>query len=173
MGDRGLWSENGRRNIIKNFHGNKIISLPQTIHFSNTEKGLEEKKKCSDIYNAHNKLTIIGRDLKSGEIAKELFYNCTTFAIPDFALYLNPYDIIENTEIVSDKILFCIRNDAESFLNEKEKSELFGTIDLPYEIFDTTLDHDIQIDERESTLKQTLEYLNMFKLIGSILEMSA
>ncbi|MFW6047639.1 MAG: polysaccharide pyruvyl transferase family protein, partial [Candidatus Woesearchaeota archaeon] len=165
MGDRGLWSEGARRNIILNFPKNKIVSLPQTIHFSNTDKGLKERNKSAHIYNSHKDLTIIGRDLKSGQIAKELFFNCTTYSLPDFVLYLNTFDFIQKKNPVSDKILFCIRNDSESLLGLNERKELFQIINKPYEVFDTTLDHDIQIKDREKTLKQTLEYFNQFGLI--------
>ena len=88
LGDRGLWSENARRLVIKNFPKHKIISLPQTIFFSNTKKGKEELEITKNIYNSHGDLTVIARDRYSFKLAKEYFPKCKTMICPDFVLYL-------------------------------------------------------------------------------------
>jgi exopolysaccharide biosynthesis predicted pyruvyltransferase EpsI len=73
FGDRSLWSEGARRSIINNFPKNKIISLPQTIFFSNTQKGRKELEKTKHICNNHKDLTIIARDSYSFKLAKNYF----------------------------------------------------------------------------------------------------
>ena len=88
LGDRGLWSENIRRLIIKTFPNNKIVSLPQTIYFSDTPRGKKERLISQRIYNSHSNLTIIGRDKESGKLAQELFPEALTFSMPDFVLSL-------------------------------------------------------------------------------------
>lgn len=112
LGDRGMWSEKNRRLVIKSFPKNKIISLPQTIHFSETKIGRREKENTRKIYAAHPNLTVIGRDPKSGEIAEELFPKAKTYCMPDFVLSLPPKNSgIKNT---TPKVLLCLRLDSES-----------------------------------------------------------
>lgn len=165
LGDRGLWSENGRRNIISNFPDTKIVSLPQTIHFSKTEEGQKEKEITKTIYNAHKDLTIIGRDFESGRIAQEMFPNCRILTIPDLVLYLNIEDIIDRKSSNGNRALFCIRLDNESALSENQKKDMMDLIEMPSEHFDTTLSEPIAPEERKQILKSTLEYFSQFKIV--------
>jgi pyruvyl transferase EpsI len=154
LGDRGIWSENARRAIIQSFTKNQIISLPQTIYFSDTSTGRIEREKSRQIYGTHQNLTIIGRDPRSGELAAELFPKANTFCMPDFVLSLPPK--VSPLKEQAPKILLCLRLDDESALTPEQRQKIGDS--LPYECtyFDTTLDKPIQIDERESTLENTL-----------------
>lgn len=165
LGDRGMWSETGRRTIILNFPKNKIISLPQTIFFSDTEKGQQEKLNSARIYNSHKNLTIIGRDLESGKIASEMFPNCKTFSIPDFVLYLKASNLLQSRNSIANGTLFCLRQDNESVLTTDIRNQITEAFELPHEEFDTTIENEIQSNERESYLKETLEYFDQFKII--------
>ena len=88
LGDRGIWSESIRRLLISTFTRNQIVSLPQTIYFSDTSNGNKEREKTRRIYATHPNLTIIARDPQSGELATELFPKAQTFCMPDFVLSL-------------------------------------------------------------------------------------
>lgn len=165
LGDRGMWSETGRRTIIQNFPNNKIVSLPQTIHFSATQKGESERGKTIEIYNKHSNLTIIGRDPESGRLAENMFPNCKTFSMPDFVLYLTTSDIIKTKNQNPAGTLLCLRNDNESILTEDERASLKTLVNQPVEYFDTTLEQPIPNDERFSYLKRTIEYFDQFETI--------
>jgi len=167
LGDRGIWSETGRRNIISSLPENKIISLPQTIFFSDTVKGKIEKEKTIEIYNKHKNLTVIGRDIKSTEDASFMFPKANTFSIPDFVLSLNRDDYI-NIKKPIKKVLFILRDDSEQIFSEKEKNKLLELLDLSENnigYFDTTIEHEIQSHEREMYIKKTLEYFSDFEMI--------
>jgi len=167
LGDRGIWSETGRRNVIQALPNNKIISLPQTIFFSDTEKGKTEKEKSIKIYNKHKYLTVIGRDFESAELAAEMFPNAKTFAIPDFVLSLDKDDYIQTTK-ASKKILFCLRNDDESIFSDDEKRKLPEYLNLSvndFEYFDTTIEQSIENSEREKYVQDTLKYFSDFEMI--------
>lgn len=164
LGDRFMWSETGRRNIVKNFPKNKIIQLPQTIFFHDSELGKKELNKSKEIYNHHNDFTIIGRDYQSHKIGNELFPNKVKFVIPDFVLYLDEYFKINNN-LKKDSVLFCLRKDEECNITEKDREVLFRNINAEYEEFDTTYDHYIYADARKNEIKNLLIYFNQFEVI--------
>lgn len=154
LGDRGKWSEGMRREIIKNFPYNQIVSLPQTIFFSDTAEGRNERETSRRIYATHPNLTIIGRDTRSGDLAAELFPKAQTFCMPDFVLSLSPRHSVQRNN--HPKILLCLRLDNESVLTPKQRQEIGDN--LPYECtyYDTTLDKEIAVEQREATLNETL-----------------
>lgn len=155
LGDRGRWSEGKRREIIIAFPENKIVSLPQTIYFSNTEIGKTEQENSRRIYATHPNLTVIGRDPRSGELAAELFPKAKTFCMPDFVLSLP----LRHSDKPNNrpKVLLCLRLDSESALTSEQRCEIGEK--LPYECtcYDTTLSEPIEVTEREATLNKTLD----------------
>ena len=163
LGDRGIWSEGRRRLLISTFTKNKIVSLPQTIYFSDTPMGRKEKENTRRIYAMHPNLTVIARDLHSGELAEELFPNAKTFCIPDFVLSLP----LRKTEKTHDpiKVLLCLRNDSESVLTEDQKKKMDQI--LPYECiyYDTTQAEPIEINKREAVLEQALDLFCAAELV--------
>lgn len=166
LGDRGIWSETGRRNIIENFPNNKIVVLPQTIYFSDTETGNKEKEVSKEIYNKHKSLTVIGRDYESLELAKELFPNAKPFAIPDFVLSLKKEEYSLDHSSPSKKALFCLRDDSESIFSQEEKDKFPGSVGLePYDFFDTTLPHSLELDQRNEYVQKTLNLFSDFEVV--------
>jgi len=154
LGDRGMWSESARRLLIITFTKNKIISLPQTIYFSDTQKGRKEKENSRRIYSAHPDLTIIGRDPHSGELATELFPNAQTFCMPDFVLSLN--GICSATRNVPPKALLCLRHDNESILTDNQRNQIAKSLPYPCTYYDTTLGRPININDRQAIFEDTL-----------------
>lgn len=168
LGDRGLWSERGRRQIIESFPENQIVSLPQTIYFSDTPEGQRQQSISQAIYSRHRKLTVIGRDEESGRLAAELFPTATTFAMPDFVLSLDPAQFVSpevNEEAAENKILLCLRNDNESNLTADDRQRLIAAISAPHELYDTTLENPIATNRQEELLAQTLTYFSSFAAV--------
>ncbi|MDD4108286.1 MAG: polysaccharide pyruvyl transferase family protein [Prolixibacteraceae bacterium] len=165
MGDSGLWSEKGRRLTIQNFPENKIISLPQTIHFSDTDLGRHELKKSQEIYNRHKKLTIIARDFKSENLANNYFPKANIFSCPDFVLYLqNAFN--EGRSAKSFQfILFCLRNDSESALNNQQREKILSLVNQPYKSIDTTLPRLITRRRRKKELDKIIETISNCSII--------
>ncbi|CAE6880727.1 polysaccharide pyruvyl transferase family protein [Vibrio alginolyticus] len=164
MGDRGMWSERSRRCMIKNFPKNKIVSLPQTINFHDTESGQRELSISKGIYNAHKDLTIIARDHQSFALANKYFDKCKTDEAPDFVLSYNT-DHLNLGRKTNGKVLFCLREDSESALNDTETQSLLSSIQRPYDVFDTTISQHIRNEDRKSKLDETL---NMFSEYDAI-----
>ncbi|MBD2200201.1 MULTISPECIES: polysaccharide pyruvyl transferase family protein [Calothrix] len=163
LGDRGIWSESIRRLLITNFPQNQIISLPQTIYFSDTPKGRSEQEKTRQIYANHPNLTVIGRDPCSGELAKNLFVNARTFCMPDFVLSLPVRQIKQKND--PPKVLLCLRLDDESALTSQQRQAIAES--LPYEssYFDTTLDTSIAVNQRKDILENTLDLFSAVDIV--------
>ena len=117
LGNLWILEENVRRDIISKFKNNELIILPQSIYFSNDENGIEELKKSKRIYNSHNNLTIMARDKKSYDFAKEYFCNNKIILSPDivFSLCHNINIPIVNRE----GILFLLRTDKEKITDDQ------------------------------------------------------
>lgn len=165
MGDNGLWSEYARRMIIAQLPNNKIISLPQTISFSASEKGERELRVSRELYNSHGDLTIIARDKISFSLARDYFYACHLLLCPDFVLYLDPS--AETCE-PRTKALLCLRKDNESILKEEDFEKIKASCrdeDFAYEEFDTTISQDIPKDKRRDLFHETVEYFTKFRLV--------
>lgn len=157
LGDRGIWSENARRLVIKNFPKNKIISLPQTIFFSNTSNGRKELEVTKNIYNNHRNLIIMARDRHSFMLAKKYFPKCKMLACPDFVLYLDSHHILVKKR--KEKILLCLRKDPESIIDESFKNkikECIRKLNYGYREYDTTINRDILKENRGKELQETL-----------------
>lgn len=158
LGDRGIWSETGRRMMIQNFPGNRIISLPQTIYFSSTDEGIKQREITKEIYAQHSLLTVIGRDKKSGELAKELFPHAQILTIPDFVLSLQLEDFNLSRNIPNkDIIIACLRHDSESKFSENERIQILELCGEGATRVDTTLKSPLDVEKRADVMKQFLK----------------
>lgn len=166
LGDRGRWSETARRTMIEAFPDNRIISLPQTIYFSDTPQGRREKDITRRIYGRHRRLTVIGRDEVSGQLAAELFPEAQVSILPDFVLSLRAEDFgLTPQADSSDRIMACLRLDDESALGPSQRAALAGRLGHAVTLFDTTLSHDIPLSERGEVLRQTLALFNRHQAV--------
>lgn len=155
LGDRGIWSESIRRLLISSFPQNQIVSLPQTIYFSDTPTGRTEQENTRQIYATHQNLTVIGRDPQSGELAKELFPKAQTFCMPDFVLSLPPRQSDRKNN--PPKVLLCLRLDDESALNAEQRKEIAKKLPYDCTYFDTTIASPIKVNERKEVVERTLD----------------
>ena len=165
LGDRGIWSENARRLVIQNFPRNKIISLPQTIFFSDTARGKEELERTKNIYNIHKDLTIMARDEYSFKLAKEYFPRCRIMLFPDFVLYL---ELSFEADKKRRKVLLCLRKDNESSVDEKTRNHIEQSIKNAgedYDEYDTTLNRNILKKFRNKELQLALDLFKEHRLV--------
>lgn len=163
LGDRGIWSEIGRRLLIGHFKRNRIISLPQTIYFSDTPAGHKEREMSRRIYAHHPDLTLIARDRRSEEIAEELFPRAVIHSAPDFVLSLPAPHASGARE--TSKILLCLRSDNESVLTQGQKDQIIKQCPFEPLLFDTVLPNPIRGAETEMILKQSLELFSSVRAV--------
>jgi pyruvyl transferase EpsI len=165
LGDRGLWSETSRRKMITNFPNNKILSLPQTINFRNTEKGQKELKISKEIYNKHKKLTVVARDNESFKLANKYFEQCSTNKAPDFVLSYNTDHLNLGKTENNGKVLFCLREDDESAISIEQRADLLKNSALDYDLFDTTISENIGNEQRKEKLDEVLRMFSKYEYI--------
>lgn len=165
MGNLWIKEERDRRFVMKLFANNKIISMPQTISFTNDEEGEKEFNKSKDVYNRHKKLTIIAREKKSYEIMKNNFSNANVIINPDVVLYLyNDYDVRDNNRNV---IMTCLRDDKESIIGS-DKDILINKLNIEYrniDEYDTVINKFITKEIRENELKKMFDKFLKAKVV--------
>lgn len=105
LGDLYHYPQQLRENVVRSCPNNRIIIMPQTIHFGSVHAW----SQCKEIFNSHNDLHIFVRDTKSLELAKEL--TKYIYLVPDMAHHLYP---ITPKAIPSKGILGIQRMDGES-----------------------------------------------------------
>ncbi|WMN87498.1 polysaccharide pyruvyl transferase family protein [Vibrio parahaemolyticus] len=165
LGDRGLWSETARRKMITNFPNNKILSLPQTINFRNTDKGQKELAISKEIYNSHPQLTVVARDNESFRLANEYFDKCSTNRAPDFVLSYNTRHLNLENQPTNGKVLFCLREDDESDISKEQREKMLKNINREYDVFDTTIPENIYNEQRKQKLDDVLKMFSEYEYI--------
>lgn len=166
MGDRGIWSETARRTLIEILPNNRIVSLPQTIFFSETPFGDYQKKVSQAIYAQHGHLTVMGRDDVSGNLAKSLFPRSQVITMPDFVLSLRRDDFaLSPRPENAGKIMTCLRLDDESVFTPEERLKVATRINQPSTLYDTTLEHPITAGERYHVVRDTLELFDSHEAV--------
>ncbi len=114
FGNQYLREENWRRKIIENFPDNTIVSFPQTIYYTNNEKGASELALTRKVIESHPNLILIAREKVSFEKMKDCFPNTNVLLTPDIVLSIN----IRNSQI-RNGVLLALRNDPEKILTEQ------------------------------------------------------
>jgi pyruvyl transferase EpsO len=94
-----------RERVIAALPNNRIIILPQSIHFADAKK----LKKCCELLSRHQDLHICVRDLASKQIALRMTPN--VYLLPDMAHQLWP---IQKTATAQKPVLNLRRRDAEA-----------------------------------------------------------
>ncbi|MXV52116.1 polysaccharide pyruvyl transferase [Pedobacter sp. HMF7647] len=85
FGDLWRGFQEFRLDVIKRFPHNRIIILPQTVHY----KDPEMLKQDAAEFSKHPDLTICVRDSRSFELMKEHFVHNKIFMLPDMAFNLD------------------------------------------------------------------------------------
>jgi pyruvyl transferase EpsO len=112
-----LWHKHQefRIKVLKDFPDNKILLLPQSVHYSDERTLLEDAKE----FNSHKYLTMCFRDKKSFETANKYFTSSCNILMPDMAFNMD-IELWKShiKPVVKNKILFLDRKDCEKNTNE-------------------------------------------------------
>ena len=157
LGDEYLYIEEGRRKVVQLFPNNTIIFFPQTMHFSNTEKGEKELEKSRRIYSKHKKLLIIARENVSYQTMKKEFPNNKIIQTPDIVTYLDESD---KEESIREGVLIILRNDIEANLSNEQIDNINSIAEKYFskvEISDTARGEGITEKHRKSKIQEMLD----------------
>lgn len=102
------------RQIIQGFPNNKIVILPQTIYFEDTEEGRKQLELSQKVYNHHKDLTIFVRGKISHDFAKEHFSSAKIVLMPDVVFQLRCDYGFERMGVLA-----CLRTDGEGWLGSR------------------------------------------------------
>lgn len=94
-----------REQIIGHYRNNRIIQLPQSIHFQD-KRGIE---RCRSVLNSHPDFHLLVRDHESLHLAS-LIYDGPTYLCPDMALCLGS---LPRTTPAKHPVLGLLRTDKE------------------------------------------------------------
>lgn len=166
FGNLYIWEEIQRRDIIKKFHKNKIVSMPQSLSYTNDLQGEKELKITREIGKNHKNLTIIARDEKSFTFAKENFSFNNIIMAPDSVLYMENY-YLKKMKQERKNVIFTIRKDKEKVLSDykiKEIQDVLEKNNIHYNIDDTTVPYEVDRKTRDYEVENILRKISGAKL---------
>lgn len=117
IGDEYEMEEVFRRKVIKLFPDFPLIVFPQTMSFSNTEKGNQELEVSKKIYGQHSHLVLFAREQYSYDTMQAAFPRNKIYLCPDMVLMLNE----TNLSLVRKGASLFLRNDVEGTLSGAQK----------------------------------------------------
>lgn len=155
-----LWFnvENAFRGIIIANPHSKIICLPNTFFYEESDWGRDELEKSKIIYNSHKNLIIYAREQQSYNAMKDIYNNVKL--VPDMVLRLN----FSGEQVDRKGCLLCLRSDVEKTITndeikdvENKAKQLFGE-NVNYT--DMCISHNVSIENRYN---EVLNKINEFK----------
>ena len=166
FGNLYVWEESQRRDIIKKFNDNKIISMPQSLSYTDDLQGKDELKITKEIAKNHKNLTIIARDEKSYAFAKENFSFNNVIMGPDSVLYLEDY-YLEKMKQERKNVIFTIRKDKEKVLSDNKIKQIQNILEknnIIYNMDDTTVPYGVNRKTRDYEVENILKKISRTKL---------
>ena len=154
-----------REDIISRFRENTVISMPQTMCFSDDKAGRRELRKAIRSYSSNRKLYLMAREKYTYNEMKKFF--------PDTKVVLSP-DAVMSLERVEPQgersgIVLCLRSDMEKKLT-KEQVEYIQNIsqhltdNIKYTDM-TAVNEFISLEEREKVVAQKIDEFKKAKLV--------
>ena len=164
LGNEYLFTETGRRKVVKMFPENQIIVFPQTMYFQENEKGKKELEISKKVYNNHKDLIFMAREKQSYKTMKEEFSNNKIFLTPDIVT------ILEESKANTKRkgVLFIIRSDSESKVEKNFLKKLETICKKVYkniEYTDTAKGGQIYEHKRKQKLDEMFEKYRKSELV--------
>jgi pyruvyl transferase EpsI len=164
MGNIYKMEEQQRRWIKKNFPNNIFVIMPQTIYYSDNEKGLKELNKTKSILDSSTSI-IVARESASYQIARRNFEKSKILLVPDMVFsYINYRQFSKKT---CKKIGICMRDDREKS-TEVISKEIIKKDCIKYddiEEFSTCRSYNVNIEARENEINEILQQISGFRII--------
>ena len=139
------------RTIIQKNPRSRILILPNTAYYEDTDKGREELRKSIQIYNRHKHLTIFAREQISYDFLKSSFRNVRL--VPDMVLLLNKNGYCGERK----GCLLCLRSDCEKTRTIQQDEMIRKQAELLFhnQVSETDMivQGGVSVADRESALK--------------------
>lgn len=165
MGDLYDQIEYIRQLVVKFFPDNRIISFPQTFHFSETSQGQKALGKACKVYNSHKDIHIFARENVSYQLMKKYFKKVNIYLTPDIVFSLGK----ESSQKERSGAVFCLRNDKEKHLTEEQLNLLKMGVIKHFDIvsfYDTHINKKkMGVEEKERELQKLLDVFRSAELV--------
>lgn len=159
MGDQWFPEEQFRRRAMEELAADRMILFPQTIYYSDTEKGRAEEQASVQYYNGRKGLTLVAREQKSYDIMQALYPNTEVLLAPDIVLSSSMEDYgVEEQE--RKGVLICARSDAERAVEESAWDRIIQTLNergIVYRKTDMYSDCPIDKDNRIECVREKMQ----------------
>lgn len=159
MGDLWFYEEEVRRRALTTLSNYPVLMMPQTIHYSETAKGQQEKAQSVPVYNGRNKLVMVAREKVSFEIMKALYPDTRILLTPDIVLS-STAELYGVTGTTRTGVLLCIRNDPEKSVADEQWEHLERFLDdtgLQYRRTDMYSMKEISISNRKERVREKMQ----------------
>jgi pyruvyl transferase EpsI len=156
LGDLYPAEEAIRRRVVADFPSNRIVILPQTIYYGDTEQSKEELAASREIYSRHNDLILFTRGEASLAFAREHFQNVKSFSSLDMAMLLR-----REFNLDREGVLVCIRDaNDESGIDDHMRESIYTTVarfDAHFEKTNNLYSQNISSQMRNAAINEELK----------------
>lgn len=163
-----LWDHNEImiRNIIEDYPMNQIIIFPQTLYYTDDDKGRMVLQTTKSVFQNHKNVYLTVRDNNSYNIAQEqLGLNDDHLLFcPDMVLY----GTLANKNIVKRKnktALICMRRDVEKIVNITGLESIVESMGYIPKETTTVYTHLIKIRDRETLVSELIKQYSEAELM--------
>lgn len=167
LGNQWYPEEEFRYSFIDTFTKNPMIIFPQTIYFTPDEKGEKALEKSYSHYNNHNNLTIVAREKKSYDLLNQYYSVPKKMLTPDIVLSSSMKDFgVKPAE--RNGVLLVFRSDEEKSMSDKDRKEIFLTLDslgLNYKKTDMYSDCNITKENRLDCVRNKMQDFASSRLV--------
>ena len=163
MGDQWFSEELFRRTVLKDFPRRKILIFPQTIYYTNTENGREERAASVAYYN-DPRITLVARERPSYDEMRRLYPKANVLLTPDIVLSLP----MQRFDTKREGILLCLRSDAEKSLGKAEEDSIKRVAEatgLTVTRTDMMSEEPITMENRSAVVTKKLRSFSSSKLV--------
>lgn len=164
-----LWMEFGEkvvRNIIETYPHNRIVIMPQTMWFEDSEEGERQKNTTKRIYESVDNLLLLLRENHSYTLVKSIFSDKIRCAVvPDIALSLSGYDTPVRERQTGG---LCLRDDKESVLTPQDQERISRVLATHVEKICTVsmrTDFSFKREERQGIIEEKIRELKSCRVV--------
>lgn len=163
MGDFNKPAENLRLMLISAFPNNKVVSLPQTIHFDKQCQTEAQRERMCRIYQGHQNLMIFARDPESERLGRQFLPGCRIELFPDFVLSMQ-YDHHQRIN-QPPRVLLCFRKGNKSILSSERRLSIKAELPYVSMFYDTCIGTPLAQQLHEKALMQVIKTIQSFDVI--------
>lgn len=154
-----------RQIIVETFPGNKIISFPQSIHYSPDETGMKALEKSKKVYGKHRELVLVAREQISYAFMKEHFTKNKVILTPDIVFSKNESE----PRWQRNGVTLSLRRDIEKKLTDSESELVIEVIQNHFSQithYDTNIQKSyLSFDEKRAELRKIWDTYKRSELV--------